>query len=58
MGIFVVIIFIVLAVVISLLKGQSHERKKTERIESMGGTVINIEKKLFSTRIFMMIDKG
>lgn len=58
MGIFVVIIFIVLGVAISILQGQSHERKITEQIESMGGTVINIEKKLFSTGPFMVVGKG
>lgn len=58
MEIFVVIIFIVLAVAISVLKGESHERKITEKIETMGGTVINIEKKHFSIGPFMVVGKG
>jgi hypothetical protein len=58
MGGFAVILFIVLAIAIAILQGQSHERKITEQIESMGGTVINIEKKLFSTGPFMVVGKG
>jgi hypothetical protein len=58
MGIFVVIIFIILAVAMSVLQGESHERKIKEQIESMGGKVISIEKKLFSIGPFMVVGKG
>jgi hypothetical protein len=58
MGVFAVILFIILAIVISVLQGQSHERKITEQIKSMGGRVISIEKKLFSTGPFMVVGKG
>jgi hypothetical protein len=58
MGGFAVILFIILAIAISILQGQSHERKITEQIESKGGRVISIEKKLFSTGPFMVVGKG
>jgi hypothetical protein len=58
MGAFVVILFIVLAIGIAVLQGQSHERKITEHIESMGGRVISFEKKLFSTGPFFVVGKG
>jgi hypothetical protein len=58
MGVFTVILFIILAIVISFVQGESHERKITEQIESMNGKVISIEKKLFSTGPFMVVGKG
>lgn len=58
MGGIAVVIFIILALAISVLQGESHERKINEQIESMGGTVINIEKKYFSTGPFMVVGKG
>jgi hypothetical protein len=58
MGGIAVILFIVLIIVLSVLQGESHERKIKEQIESMGGTVVNIEKKLFSTGPFMVVGKG
>ena len=58
MEVFALILFIILAIVISTLQGKSHERKITEHIESMGGRVISIEKKLFSTGPFMVVGKG
>lgn len=54
----VIIIFIVLALAISVLRGESYEGKITEQIESIGGTVINIEKKFFSIGPFMVVGKG
>ncbi len=58
MGAFAVILFIMLAIVISVFQGESHERKITEQIESMGGRVISIEKKHFSIGPFMVVGKG
>jgi 8-oxo-dGTP diphosphatase len=58
MGVFVVILFFILALVISVLQGESHERKITDQIESMGGRVISIEKKHFSIGPFMVVGKG
>ena len=40
MGFFAVILFIILAIVISFVQGESHERKITEQIESMNSRVI------------------
>jgi hypothetical protein len=58
MGAVTVLLFIVLIVVIAVLQNASHDRRINEQIERIGGRVISIEKKLFSTGPFMVVGKG
>jgi hypothetical protein len=54
----IIVIFIAFAVSISILQHKSHQRKITEKIHSIGGVVINIERKAFSGGPFFMVGKG
>lgn len=58
MGAIAILLFIGLVIVLSVLQKESHERRINEQIEGMGGRVIIIEKKLFSTGPFMVVGKG
>lgn len=58
MKVAIILLFIVLLIVISVLQKENHERRINEQIEGMGGRVISIEKKLFSTGPFMVVAKG
>lgn len=58
MEIFVIILFIALAIVISAFRGESHERRIREQIEAIGGRVVSIERKHFSIGPFMVVGKG
>jgi hypothetical protein len=54
----IIILFVVFAVSISILQHKSHQRKITEQIHSIGGEVINTERKTFSRGPFFMVGKG
>jgi hypothetical protein len=58
MEIVIIVIFIAFAISISVLQHKSHQRKITEQIHSIGGVVINIERKAFSGGPFFMVGKG
>jgi hypothetical protein len=58
MQVVIIVIFIVFAVSISILQYKSHKRKITEQIHSIGGEVIDIERKAFSGGPFFMVGKG
>jgi len=54
----IVIIFIIFAVVIYFIQKAGHENKIHEEIASIGGRVLNIERRTFSTGPFIMPGKG
>ncbi|WP_055668708.1 hypothetical protein [Desnuesiella massiliensis] len=53
-----IIAFIVFIVVMLIVQGERHERKIREQISSIGGEVISIERKTFSTGPFFLVGKG
>lgn len=53
-----IVVFIILAVIIFIVQGESHKTKITEQVNSMGGEVINIERKTFATGPFIIAGKG
>lgn len=58
MEVLVLIVFIILGIVFSFIQADSHESKIREQIQSMGGTVVSIEKKYFATGPFIAVGKG
>jgi hypothetical protein len=58
MGAVAILLFIGLVIVLTILQKENHERRINEQIEGMGGRVISIEKKIFSTGPFMVVGKG
>lgn len=58
MGALVIVVFIIFAVIMFIVQGESHKRKITEEVNSMGGQVINIERKTFDRGPFVIVGKG
>ncbi len=58
MQIFIIFIFIIIAIVITVVRKSNHEQKIHDEIDSMGGTVIDIEHKMFLTGPFILVGKG
>lgn len=58
MEVVVVVIFAVFAVLMAIYQGRRHERRIREKIHSLGGEVIGIERKLFSSGPFLVIGRG
>ncbi|NMA82994.1 MAG: hypothetical protein GX962_03910 [Epulopiscium sp.] len=55
---FIIIPFIILAVAIFFLQGESHERRIHTEVQSIGGEVISIERKVFGRGPFVLVGKG
>jgi hypothetical protein len=58
MEIFVIILFVSVGIVLLLLQRESHERRIIQKIEAIGGKVINIESKHFDIGPFIVVGKG
>ena len=58
MEIFVIIIFVVLAIGMYFIQTANHESRIQAQIESMGGKIISIERRTFSTGPFILAGKG
>jgi hypothetical protein len=54
----IIVIFVVFAVSISIIQVKSHRRKITERINSIGGKVIRIERKSVFAGPFLGVSRG
>ncbi len=58
MEVIIIVIFVFFAVLISIAQHKSHKRKITEKIHSIGGEIVNIERKAFYSGPFLMSGKG
>lgn len=53
-----IFLFILLIIGLAILQNSYHKDKINEYIDSIGGTVINIERRTFRTGPFFMVGKG
>jgi hypothetical protein len=58
MKVFAIVIFVVFAILLSVLQVKRHKRKITEQIHSIGGEVISIKKQNFSPGPFIIVGRG
>lgn len=54
----IIVVFVTLAILIAVLQRTSHQRRITDKIHSIGGEVISIERKAISGGPFFIIGKG
>jgi hypothetical protein len=54
----VIVMFVTVAVLISITQDKSHVQKIEEKINGLGGQIIKIEREKFSTGPFMIIARG
>lgn len=54
----IIIVFAVIAVCFYFIQKSNHESKIHEHIESIGGKVVSIESRTFSTGPFVLVGKG
>lgn len=54
----IIILLIIIVVPFSILQRENHESRIQAEVESIGGEVLSIEKKIFSTGPFIMVGKG
>jgi hypothetical protein len=58
MGVFIIILVLVFAVCCYFIQLENHNNKIRDYIESIGGEVINIERRTFSTGPFILVGRG
>ncbi|HEY9059897.1 MAG TPA: hypothetical protein VIO64_05235 [Pseudobacteroides sp.] len=58
MGFLIIVIFVIVSIMIYFVQKVNHESEIREKIELLGGLVISVEKRTFSTGPFIMSGKG
>jgi hypothetical protein len=58
MNIFIILVFIGIAISIYFIQKVNHEAKINEQIRSIGGSVISFESRTFNTGPFLFVGKG
>lgn len=52
------LVFVAFVITIAVAQAKSHKRRITEKISSIGGEIISIERKIFSTGPFSRVRRG
>lgn len=58
MEIVIIVMFIMFAVLISIIQIDKHKKRINEKIHLIGGEVISIERKIFYTGPFLRVRRG
>lgn len=58
MGLIAIIFFVIIGIAFYFIQRENHENKINEQIQSLGGRVISIESRTFSTGPFILVGKG
>jgi uncharacterized membrane protein len=58
MEFFIVVVFVIFIVFIAIFQVKSHEKRITKKVHTIGGEVISIKRKTFSTGPFLAVGKG